>query len=243
MEKGKKKALYYILLITAISFIIFYSYKFLNEKYEDKINQNNLEEVSSIKNRIKTNDNYALKYEQYQKEYNNSDIIGNLKIANTEINTLLVQTTDNKYYLKHLITKKYSVTGSVFVDYKTNIETGKQINIYGHNSTKYDIPFKYLVNYLNKDYFLNNKIITLETKTGIREFEIFSVKVVTDDIEHIKTSFNTDTEWNNHFDLLRAGSLYDSNLVVDQNDQVLVLQTCLFNNSLGRYLIISAKKI
>ena len=67
MEKGKKKALYYILLITAISFIIFYSYKFLNEKYEDKINQNNLEEVSSIKNRIKTNDNYALKYEQYQK--------------------------------------------------------------------------------------------------------------------------------------------------------------------------------
>ena len=38
------------------------------------------------------------------------------------------------------------------MDYRQNLDS-KQINIYGHNSTKYNPPFKILENYLNKEYY------------------------------------------------------------------------------------------
>ena len=243
MNKKKRLAIYYVLVIIMILITLFFAMKYIDNMYKEKVTYNNLKEIEEKENNdTSDSDDYENKYLKYQDYYNNKDIIGTLKVSNI-IDTKIVQTTDNKYYLTHLINKKYGIVGSVFVDYNSDIENGRQINIYGHNSKKYDIPFKYLVNYLDKDFFLNNKNITLETKTGIRNYEIFSVKVVTDNIEHTKVLFDSDASFNDHITRLRANSLYDSNLVVTSNDQVLVLQTCLFNNSLGSYLIISARKI
>ena len=45
-----------------------------------------------------------LSLEDYRKKYNNSDIVGILSVKNTKINTLLLQTEDNDYYLVHIPT-------------------------------------------------------------------------------------------------------------------------------------------
>ena len=133
--------------------------------------------------------------------------------------------------------------GSMFVDYRSDIENGRQINIYGHNSDIYDLPFKKLLNYLDRDFFINNRKVTLETLNGTKTFEIFSVKVITDDIEHTEILFDNDADFNEHIKKLRNNSLYDSLDEVSGTDQILVLQTCLINNTLGKYLIIIGRKV
>lgn len=246
MSKKKKLAIYYGLIIIMILTTLFFGIKYIENIYKEKVTDNNLKKINNIelKEKEKNNDisNYEDKYSKYQEYYNNPDIIGTLKVSNI-IDTKIVQTTDNKYYLTHLINREYGIVGSVFVDYKSDIENGRQINIYGHNSKDYDVPFKSLMNYLDKDFFLNNKYITLETKTGIRNFEIFSVKIITTDIEHTKVLFDDDASFNEHITKLRANSLYDSNLSIKPNDQVLILQTCITGSSPKSYLIVSAKKI
>ena len=133
--------------------------------------------------------------------------------------------------------------GSMFVDYRSDIENGRQVNIYGHNSDIYDLPFKKLLNYLDRDFFINNRKVTLETLNGTKTFEIFSVKVITDDIEHTEILFDNDADFNEHIKKLRNNSLYDSLDEVSGTDQILVLQTCLINNTLGKYLIIIGRKV
>ena len=240
--KGKR-IIYILILVLAIIFTVYSLFNFLLEKKEIRETKRQLEVVEEKKNKISDELNINDRYDQYKKEFNNNDIIGRLIIDNLGIDELLVQTTDNDYYLRRLLDGTYNIMGSMFVDYRSDIESGRQINIYGHNSDIYDLPFRKLPNYLDRDFFLNNRTITLETLNGTKTFEIFSVKVITDDIEHTEILFDNDADFNEHIKKLRNNPLYDSLDEVSGTDQILVLQTCLINNTLGKYLIIIGRKV
>lgn len=240
--KGKK-IIYILILVLAIIFTVYSLFNFLLEKKEIRETKRQLEVVEEKKNKISDELNINDRYDQYKKEFNNNDIIGRLIIDNLGIDELLVQTADNDYYLRRLLDGTYNIMGSMFVDYRSDIENGRQINIYGHNSDIYDLPFRKLLNYLDRDFFLNNRKILLETLNGTKTFEIFSVKVITDDIEHTEILFDNDADFNEHIKKLRNNSLYDSHDEVSGTDQILVLQTCLINNTLGKYLIIIGRKV
>lgn len=240
--KGKK-IIYILILVLAIIFTVYSLFNFLLEKKEIRETKKQLEVVEEKKNKISDELNINDRYDQYKKEFNNNDIVGRLIIGSLNIDELLVQTTDNDYYLRRLLDGTYNVMGSMFVDYRSDIENGRQINIYGHNSDIYDLPFRKLLNYLDRDFFLNNRKILLETLNGTKTFEIFSVKVITDDIEHTEILFDNDADFNEHIKKLRNNSLYDSHDEVSGTDQILVLQTCLINNTLGKYLIIIGRKV
>lgn len=246
MKKNKKKLIYYILLSFSIIVLITSTVILVYEKLAEKKTKEQLKTIVQIKKEVDNTavDNISLvdKYNEYRKSYGNNDIIGSLKIESVGIDTLLVQTTNNTYYLNHLLNKKYDITGSIFVDYNSNIENSKQINIYGHNSDIYDVPFKNLEKFLSKEFFnSSNKIITIETENGIKTFEIFSTKIVDKDIEHTKVEFENNNQWQKHLEILRSNSLYDTN--VELGDQILVLQTCLYDTNLGKYLIILGRKV
>ena len=55
----------------------------------------------------------------------NSDVVGWIKIENTEINYPIVKTTDNDYYLHRDINKEYNTCGWIFMDYKNRLIVGK----------------------------------------------------------------------------------------------------------------------
>ena len=64
----------------------------------------------------------------------NNEVIGWIKIENTNINYPITQADDNEYYLKHDINKKYSVCGNIFLDSKSKSDFLNQNSvIYGHN--------------------------------------------------------------------------------------------------------------
>lgn len=238
-----KKSLYILVLAISIFLTGYYFVDFVLDKNEQRKTNNQLKEIVRVEENISKELSVNERYDQYRKQFNNDDIIGRIIIEGANIDSLLVQTTNNSYYLNHLVDKTSNVMGSVFVDYRSDILNSHQINIYGHNSTIYDVAFKRLENYLNKDFFLNNRMIKIETLEGDKIFEIFSVKVVTDDKEHTEVIFNDEDEFSKHIERLRLNSLYDSSIEVTGKDQILVLQTCLMDKTLGEYLIIVGRKV
>lgn len=244
----KKELLYYFSIIFVIVISCFFGIKlFLNNETnikDAKLLNSSIRSVKEIPNSLNNNENgYLEKYKELRNYYDNENIIGRLLIVDLDIDTILTKTTNNKYYLTHNLYNKVSTLGNTFVDYRTDLSS-KQINIYGHNSTKYDVPFKRLEKYLNYENYQNNKIVIIEGENGQSKYEIFSVNIVaSDNEEHLNVDFDTDEEWLSHFTKLKQDSIYDTGVSVNGEDNILVLQTCLFNSSKKSYLIINAKKI
>lgn len=179
-----------------------------------------------------------------QIKFNNSDIKGILNIGGLDVNIPIVKGKDNDYYLRHAVTKKKSVIGSVFIDYRNNTNS-RQINIYGHNSTKFNPPFKVLEGYLNKDYYNEHKYFEFMVNDETRKYEIFSVIVADKDSseEHMQFSYKKDSDWLKHFQRLQKKSKYKINVTVNKNDKIIVLQTCIFGRYHDKLLVIVGKEI
>ena len=179
-----------------------------------------------------------------QIKFNNSDIKGILNIDDLDVSIPIVKGKDNNYYLKHAVTKKKSVIGSVFIDYRNNTNS-RQINIYGHNSTKFNPPFKVLEGYLNKDYYNEHKYFEFMVNDETRKYEIFSVIVADKDSseEHMQFSYKKDSDWLKHFQRLKKKSKYKINVTVNKNDKIIVLQTCIFGRYHDKLLVIVGKEI
>ena len=224
--------IYVLVILLSIIFTSNYL-NLLHEKnlvYEKEQEEKKVIEISK-KDEIK----YDLDY--FRNYYSNNDIIGSIKIDGTKINNLIVKTTNNKYYLNHSLKKEYDERGSIFLDYRTDLNS-MQINIYGHNSNVYDLPFKELEKYLNQDFYNSHKYVEIWNGQEIIYYEIFSVQIVTNDYEHMNL-FPSDLE--PHLNKLNE-SIYDTGLKATKDDQILVLQTCSYKykNSL---VIINSKKV
>lgn len=209
------------------------------EEYTNTINEVNDSKLDIKKEEISVKD----EIDELKKKYNNDEVIAILNIDD-EINTPVAQTNDNQFYLKKSLSLKKSVLGSVFMDYRVNKDS-KQINIYGHNSTKYKPPFNTLEGYLKKDYFNEHKNISLKIDNEIKKYEIFSIvladKKSTE--EHMNINYKSDSEWLKHFNRLKNRSIYKTNIELNENDKVLVLQTCLFGKYKGKLMVVVARLV
>lgn len=206
------------------------SYTLFNEKKQISITYN-------LKNKININKKNIV--DELKNKYNNNNIIAFLKI-NDDISTPLVQTNNNDYYLTHSYDNTYLKTGSVFIDYRNNIFTDKKIIIYGHNSNKYNIPFKHLKNYLSYDYFQNNKYVTLITNDYEYKYKIFSIFITKDDYEFSNLSF-LNNNYLNHLNYLKDKSIFKENINLSLNDNIIIMQTCM-NDKENNLLIICGRK-
>lgn len=104
----------------------------------------------------------------------NSDVKAWIEVENTNINYPILQTTNNDYYLKHDINKKYSSCGSIFLDCDSNGDfTDKNTVVYGHNLLNGKM-FAELEKVVSGE--LGNKIkIKIYLPTGEeKEYEVFS---------------------------------------------------------------------
>lgn len=173
-----------------------------------------------------------INFQEVQAEYNNNEIVGRLQIPGV-FNLLLTQTKDNDYYLDYNIKKKRSDKGTEFIDYRNKL-TDKQINIYGHNSRLYDLPFKKLEQFLDKDFFGNNEYLLLQHENGRRIYHIAAIKKVTTDYEHMKLNSDNHQE---HISKILEDSIQTRNLPYNEDTNIIVLQTCVRQED-GHYYIL-----
>lgn len=230
-----KKKFYYIVL-TVLVISIFYNFIFY---LSDRINKVKSEKILKI---LENTNNQILSLsnglELLKDKYNNNDIVGYLEIENEDFLEPLLQTNDNSYYLNHLINKSNSELGSTFIDSSVN-ELSKQISIYSHSSTIYDLPFNILNKYLDQEYFNNHKILKLNYLNKIELYEVFSV-YITASLNHLNLE---PVNWDEHVKNMIESSIYKSDIDIKNIDKMIVLQTCYNGNSDGIYLIICGRKI
>lgn len=242
-----KMYLYYISLVVVFLLMIFFSYdNSMRNNVSNELSTVN-SNVENISTKEKTNDESLdlpsfspdVDLEYYREYYNNEDIIARLEIPNV-FNLMITRTNDNEYYLNHSIDKKSDIKGTEFIDYRVT-PYSKQINIYGHNSQVYDLPFKKLENYLDESFYNNNEYIILQHDNGKRIYKIFSFKKVTTDYEHMNVIVDEE-KFVNHLNILKSNSIYSSDVTFSKDSNIIVLQTCTFDND-DSYYVLSAIEI
>ena len=174
------------------------------------------------------------------------DAIAWLVVPNTNIDTPVFQGKDNNRYLRTDRDGNSAFWGETFLDYDSKIDFSGYTNlvVYGHNTTT-DDHFTPLEKYLDKNFYENNKEIEMATLTGNYKWVIFSVfKTTSDNYNdfYIDTNFENDQEFNDFLYHFKTRSMYESNVDVSINDDILTLSTCEYSQNNGR-LVIMAKLI
>lgn len=228
-----------ILLLVSIILILILLFLYLKPIYLEykyiKVNENTLKEIES-----NTPNNQSLNIiDKYKKEYNNDDIIGKISIPDTNFSMLFAQTTNNDYYLNHLLNKEYNPLGSAFLDYRVNIDKDKKINIYAHNNGNIKTSFNYLMNYKNKEFFNRYNKIIINTKTNTYIYKVFSIQIVDNNYIHMKLDYQNEEEYKKYINSLLNNSIYKTNINIDEISKILTLQTCT-NIKDNEYLLVNA---
>ena len=244
MKNTNKHYIIIILLVMLIvSIITFNIYKY-NNTLKSKIINSNTIEVNYEINKI----DYEEELNKVRNKYNNNDIVGILSNSDDTLNEIVMQSTDNDYYLEHTVYHESNWRGQTFLDYRNDINNSDKLIIYGHNSNYYNLPFKVLENYYNKSYYDENKYLYLQTNLNKYKYEIFSVYVEVSDWDYYnKMKFNTKDEYYNHILKLKNKSMYDTNVSVNEDDKILIIQTCStkkeYSNYENKFLLIIAKRV
>lgn len=261
--KPKRRKRKNSLLKSLLTFIIifglcvggYYLYEWYNQKnYEIP----GVEELKNKKEEINYSDkdDYQFNLNTYVNElptarsqYGNTDIMAKLEIPGLEISTYVTRTVNNEYYLDHSVYKQRDGIGYPFIDYRnTNLDTAKQINIYGHNSQVESLHDKLeLINlraYLDKNFFENYKYMYLSTDQAKYKYRVEAVKIVTAaDPEHMKVIFYSGADFINHSRKLYQNTTYiREDTRVTKDDKLLILQICNYNPA-NSYLIVIGKQL
>ena len=216
-----------------------------DDKGQDKKNDN---EKHPGTDAVEENE-HSIKLESLRTEYNNKEIVGIISIPNTSISTVVVQHSDNDYYLNHSAKNEKNVEGAVYLDYRVDINSGRKNIIYGHNgnANNLNVPFSDLEKYYDKSFYDNNQYIYLEDEKGVGKYQIFSIFVETRDSNYLYLNFKSDSSWYEHISYLKNKSIYDTGVKVDATDDVLILQTCSHSEDYAKYkdkyLVVVAKRV
>ena len=240
MDNKKKKVIILMLcfcfVVFALIYLIFNSrnshYLYVNIERNDNVN--NPTYYKEIINAAR-------------EEYNNDDVVGILEINNTEYAVPIMQSSDNEYYLTHTPDGKENFMGSIYLDYRVDIDSSKKLLIYGHNSSNIDMPFKILEEFYDKDYYDNHKYVEITTSNTKKKYEIFSVYVETSDFSYMNINFESDDEYLSHIEKFKSKSMYDTGVELSEDDEILILQTCSehpdYRNYQKKYLLIILRRV
>ena len=176
MKKNKK--LIIIVWILILFFLLVWSY-FIDKEKNEYLISIDIEEKNNVNNPI----DYEDVVKELRNEYQNDDIVGILNIENTDYRVPILQGEDNDYYLNHTPDGKENFMGSIYLDYRVDIDSSRKLLIYGHNSSRIDMPFKILEEFYDIDYYNNHKNVSIITTNTEKKYEIFSVYVETGDFE------------------------------------------------------------
>ena len=180
-------------------------------------------------------------------KYNNDEVVGLLYIPGTNIKEPIVQADNNEYYLNHDLYKNDNIEGAVFLDFRNEINESMKNLIYSHNSQHYDVPFKELEGYYDKEFYNNHRYLYLKSSNSIAKYQIFSVYVETSDWEYTRINFDNKKDWFTHLQDLKDKSLYETGVNISNKNKILILQTCSYHNDYKdfdtKYLLIVSKRV
>lgn len=174
----------------------------------------------------------------------NPDVVGWISIDDTKIDYPILKSEDNYDYLTQDFNKNESIGGSIFLDYRNEVlSLDRNTVIYGHRM-KDGSMFQHLTKFMEEDFFKSHQTFEIETLYDDYEAEIFAVYNTTTDFNYIETNFANDDEFEDLLISIQNESIYETNVKVNKDDQILTLSTCDYeiDENEGR-LVVQAKLV
>lgn len=182
----------------------------------------------------------------------NDEVVGWLTIGkNKFIDYVVMQGSDNDYYLTHNYKKANSISGALAVDYRCEITAEKRsanIVVYGHNMAS-GAYFGLLPRYFNYDYtrnkndisfYKNNPTLTFSTLYKSSEYKIFGgmlVKVNSGDDDfqyHRIHDFENKAQFDDFCaEILDRSTFINPDVDLKYGDNLLTLSTCILSKAYG----------
>lgn len=221
-----KKILRVLLLLILIISVFFIGIKSVDRKYDYKPEIN----IPEVKEDTKIVD-------ELRKEYNNDDIVGVIEIPNL-FKEILLQTSDNDYYLNHNIKKEEDIYGATFLDFRNDLLNDKKLLVYGHSDMEITLSFNKLSNYNNQEFYENNKYIYLYTNDKKYKYEIFSSYIETQDFDYVNLKSFNGLTYKEHLNKLKNKSNIHSDIELEEESHVIILQTCSNGDPNHKYQLV-----
>lgn len=181
----------------------------------------------------------------------NEDVKGWITIPESNIDYVVMQSNngDPEYYLTRDIEKKELKAGSLFLDYKSSVESSSQnLTIHGHNMTSTDNMFHYLIKFKELDYYKARPIFTFDTIFQTGQWKIFSIFITNGGSEkeelfnYTRPDFKDSGDFLNYVYQLRIRSMFNIDAVdINENDQLLTLSTCSYEVKNYRTVIVARR--
>lgn len=178
----------------------------------------------------------------------NSDVVGWIKIENTNIDYPVMQNGD--YYLHRNIYKNYSSHGTPYLVEYCNIQYSDNLIIYGHHMNDNSM-FAQLDDYKKHSFYENHKYIKFYSYyNGItieKTYEIaIAFKTVVYSDKGFKyynyTNFSDVQELNDFIENCRKLEFYNTGIDINYGDKLITLSTCEYSQKDGRIVVV-AKQI
>ena len=223
--KKVKSVLSIIILILSVVGIIYASTNIIIWKIS--VNTNNRIKKEINKYVIKEDKSYKINFDELKKR--NKDVVGYLKVDDTNIDYVLVKTDNNDYYLNHNIDNNKNRAGWIFADYRNQLDgSDKNIVVYGHNMRDGSM-FGTLASTLKKDWYSNYHKIILVTEDKTYIYQTFSTYTYDNEDYYLTTSFSGD-EYQTFLKKLKLRSNHNYNVDLTNIKQIITLSSCIGNN-------------
>ncbi len=175
----------------------------------------------------------------------NQDLVGWLKIDNTNLDVQVVQSEDNSYYLRRDFYKKSSRYGCPYLDFKNDPKyLSDNTVIYGHHMTD-GLMFSNLDKYKTLEGYKESPIIEYSTLYETYYFKIFAAFVTNSDTKDddnymfnvMTTDFGTDEKFTSFVDEAKKRSIINTGVSVQADDKLITLVTCTYDFDDARLVI------
>lgn len=225
--KKNKEIIRKIILIICVCIFLYSSYSLLSIFYEYyQIDQSN----SSLRAQLIITDEkkddekkyLIIDWEGLLKK--NPDVIAWIDIPDTNINYPVLKGETNDTYLRHDINRKYTIAGSIFVDYRNDAGfTDLNTVIYGHNM-KNDSMFSDILKYLSPEFVQEHPNIYIYLPNGtVSKYKIVSGHK----IQATDPLYNTAVQdIKEYYKAMLLGSVFNVDFDQEAQNPVITLSTC-----------------
>jgi sortase B len=168
----------------------------------------------------------------------NEDFGGWIELPDSRIDYPFVYAKDNEYYLNHLFNGVYNRSGSIFVDADNQPEFEDKLTLMYAHHMRNGSMFADVEKYKNPDYYSTHKVMYITTDEHKYEFYPVAGYVTNGSAGYARVRFADDEEYFDFVSNLISRSDFVSDETITIEDRTLILSTCSYDVSDGRYILI-----
>lgn len=246
--------------VAVVVFVVALSYLLYNSVYKSAENTAIQSEIQSIYYDGDTSKEISQeeKIKNFKKLKNiNSEIVGWITVPHTNIDYPVLfhkdDTLNSQYYLYKNYEKNYSEYGSIFVDFRSQQGMkSKNVVMHGHHmmdGSMFSNLLKYGKTSIDMDFYKKSPTFTVSTPEGESVYKIISVYKTTGDkdasdfFNYIQGDFSSDAEFMNYVYNVRARSMVDCPVDVNEKDSLVTLSTCSYEVHSNYRTVVVGRKV